>query len=98
MTTKQEENFYPLNKTEMQWLSNHRFDLYYSLNVEEMYETDQAIFRSISEKLEKSAKSWKFLTPQGATTPLKKILGMFVPSILGIKRYILLSPPPLLIN
>ena len=57
MTMKQEENFYPLNKTEMQWLSNHRFDLYYSLNVEEMYETDQAIFRSISEKLEKSAKS-----------------------------------------
>ena len=53
---KQEENFYPLNKTEMQWLANHRFDLYYSLNVEEMYETDQAIFRSISEKLEKSAK------------------------------------------
>ena len=53
---KQQENFYPLNKTEMQWLANHRFDLYYSLNVEEMYETDQAIFRSISEKLEKSAK------------------------------------------
>ena len=53
---KQEENFYPLNKTEMQWLANHRFDLYYSLNVQEMYETDQAIFRSISEKLEKSAK------------------------------------------
>ena len=53
---KQDENFYPLNKTEMQWLANHRFDLYYSLNVEEMYETDQAIFRSISEKLEKSAK------------------------------------------
>lgn len=53
---KQEENFYPLNKTEMQWLANHRFDLYYSLNVEEMYETDQAVFRSISEKLEKSAK------------------------------------------
>ena len=54
---KQDENFYPLNKTEMQWLANHRFDLYYSLNVEEMYETDQAVFRSISEKLEKSAKS-----------------------------------------
>ena len=53
---KRDENFYPLNKTEMQWLANHRFDLYYSLNVEEMYETDQAIFRSISEKLEKSAK------------------------------------------
>ena len=53
---KQDENFYPLNKTEMQWLANHRFDLYYSLNVDEMYPKDQEMFRSISEKLEKSAK------------------------------------------
>ena len=54
---KQEENFYPLNKTEMQWLAQHRFDLYHLLNVDEMYPKDQDIFRSISEKLEKSDKS-----------------------------------------
>jgi len=53
---KRDENFYPLNKTEMQWLANHRFDLYYSLNVDQMYPKDQEMFRSISEKLEKSAK------------------------------------------
>lgn len=52
-----DQNFEPLNETEMNWLAQHRFDLYYSLNVEEMYEKDQKIFRSISEKLEKSAKS-----------------------------------------
>ena len=52
-----DQNFEPLNETEMNWLAQHRFDLYYSLNVEEMYEKDQKIFRSISEKLEKSDKS-----------------------------------------
>jgi len=52
-----DQNFEPLNETEMNWLAQHRFDLYYSLNVEEMYEKDQKIFRSISEKLEKSVKS-----------------------------------------
>tara|TARA_Y100001972_G_scaffold46797_1_gene57733 strand:+ start:320 stop:487 length:168 start_codon:yes stop_codon:yes gene_type:complete len=53
---KQDEDFYPLNKTEMQWLANHRFDLYRSLNVDQMYPKDQEMFRLISEKLEKSAK------------------------------------------
>mgnify|MGYP001258895820 CR=1 FL=1 len=52
-----DQNFEPLNETEMNWLAQHRFDLYYSLNVEEMYEKDQKIFRSISKKLEKSDKS-----------------------------------------
>ncbi len=55
--TMTDQNFEPLNETEMNWLAQHRFDLYYSLNVEEMYEKDQKIFRSISEKLEKSDKS-----------------------------------------
>ena len=50
--TMTDQNFYPLNKTEMQWLAQHRFDLYYSLNVEEMFEKDQAMFRSISDKLQ----------------------------------------------
>jgi len=54
---KQDKNFEPLDATEMNWLAQHRFDLYYSLNVEEMFEKDQKIFRSISEKLEKSDKS-----------------------------------------
>ena len=54
---KQDKNFEPLNETEMDWLAQHRFDLYYSLNVDEMYPKDQEIFRSISEKLEKSDKS-----------------------------------------
>ena len=55
--TMTDQNFYPLNKTEMQWLANYRFDLYYALNVDQMYPKDQEIFRLISEKLEKSAKS-----------------------------------------
>tara|TARA_B100000614_G_scaffold248477_1_gene256408 strand:- start:12 stop:179 length:168 start_codon:yes stop_codon:yes gene_type:complete len=54
---KQDKNVEPLNKTEMQWLANYRFDLYYALNVDQMYPKDQEIFRLISEKLEKSAKS-----------------------------------------
>ena len=49
---KQDKNFEPLNATEMNWLAQHRFDLYYSLNVEEMFEKDQAMFRSISDKLQ----------------------------------------------
>ena len=53
---KQDKNFEPLDATEMNWLAQHRFDLYYSLNVEEMYPKDQEIFRSISEKLQKSDK------------------------------------------
>ena len=47
-----DQNFEPLNETEMNWLAQHRFDLYYALNVEEMFETDQAMFRSISDKLQ----------------------------------------------
>ena len=47
-----DQNFEPLNETEMNWLAQHRFDLYYSLNVEEMYPKDQEIFRSISDKLQ----------------------------------------------
>ena len=54
---KQDKNYEPLNETEMDWLPQQRFDLYYSLNVDEMYPKDQEIFRSISEKLEKSDKS-----------------------------------------
>ena len=54
---KQDKNYEPLNETEMDWLAQHRFDLYYLLNVDEMYPKDQEIFRSISEKLEKSDKS-----------------------------------------
>ena len=49
---KQDKKFEPLDAAEMNWLAQHRFDLYYSLNVEEMYEKDQAIFRSISDKLQ----------------------------------------------
>ena len=54
---KQDKNFEPLDADEMNWLAQHRFDLYYSLNVEEMYEKDQKIFRSIEYKLAKSDKS-----------------------------------------
>ena len=54
---KQDKNFEPLDATEMNWLAQHRFDLYYSLNVDEMYPKDQEIFRSIERKLANSAKS-----------------------------------------
>ena len=54
--TMNNQNFEPLDATEMNWLAQHRFDLYYSLNVEEMYPKDQEIFRRISEKLQKSDK------------------------------------------
>ena len=50
--TMNNQNFEPLDATEMNWLAQHRFDLYYSLNVEEMFEKDKAIFRSISDKLQ----------------------------------------------
>ena len=53
---KQDKKFEPLDAAEMNWLAQHRFDLYYSLNVEEMYPKDQEIFRRISEKLQKSDK------------------------------------------
>ena len=53
---KQDKNFEPLDAAEMNWLAQHRFDLYYSLNVEQMYPKDQEIFRRISEKLQKSDK------------------------------------------
>ena len=49
MTTKK---FEPLDAAEMNWLAQHRFDLYYSLNVDQMYPKDQAMFRSISDKLQ----------------------------------------------
>ena len=48
---KQDKKFEPLDAAEMNWLAQHRFDLYYSLNVEEMYPKDQEIFRSIEYKL-----------------------------------------------
>ncbi len=47
-----EKKFEPLDATEMNWLAQHRFDLYYALNVQEMFEKDQAMFRSISDKLQ----------------------------------------------
>ena len=33
-----DQNFEPLTAHEMHWLAQYRFDLFYSLNVEEMYE------------------------------------------------------------
>tara|TARA_B100000378_G_C17922796_1_gene370318 strand:- start:279 stop:446 length:168 start_codon:yes stop_codon:yes gene_type:complete len=53
---KPDKNFEPLDAAEMNWLAQHRFDLYYSLNVEEMYPKDQEIFGRICEKLRKSDK------------------------------------------
>ena len=53
---KQDKNFEPQTAHEMNWLAQHRFDLYYSLNLEEMYEKDQAIFRYISDKLQAADK------------------------------------------
>ena len=50
--TMTEKKFEPLDATEMNWLAQHRFDLYYALNVQEMFEKDQAMFRSISDKLQ----------------------------------------------
>ena len=47
----QDKNFEPLDSTEMNWLAQHRYDLYYALNVDQMYPKDQKIFRSIEYKL-----------------------------------------------
>ena len=40
-----------LTKEEAAWLSDKFYDIYYALNVDEMYEKDQKIFRSIEKKL-----------------------------------------------
>ena len=40
-----------LTKEEALWLSDKFYDIYYALNVDEMYEKDQKIFRSIERKL-----------------------------------------------
>ena len=40
-----------LTKEEALWLSDKFYDIYYALNVDEMYEKDQNIFRSIERKL-----------------------------------------------
>ena len=40
-----------LNNEEALWLADKFYDIYYALNVDEMYEADQNIFRSIEKKL-----------------------------------------------
>jgi hypothetical protein len=40
-----------LSKEEALWLADKFYDIYYALNVDEMYEKDQKIFRSIEKKL-----------------------------------------------
>ena len=40
-----------LNNEEALWLADKFYDIYYALNVDEMYEKDQKIFRSIEKKL-----------------------------------------------
>ena len=40
-----------LSKEEAIWLYGKFPDIYYALNVDEMYERDQSIFRSIERKL-----------------------------------------------
>ena len=40
-----------LTKEEALWLADKFYDIYYALNVDEMYEKDQNIFRSIERKL-----------------------------------------------
>ena len=40
-----------LNNQEALWLADKFYDIYYALNVDEMYEKDQKIFRSIERKL-----------------------------------------------
>ena len=39
-----------LNNEEALWLADKFYDIYYALNVDEMYEKDQNIFRSIEKK------------------------------------------------
>ena len=40
-----------LSKEEALWLADKFYDIFYALNVDEMYEKDQKIFRSIEKKL-----------------------------------------------
>ena len=40
-----------MTKEEALWLADKFYDIYYALNVDEMYEKDQNIFRSIERKL-----------------------------------------------
>ena len=40
-----------LSNEEALWLADIYYDIYYALNVDEMYEKDQKIFRSIERKL-----------------------------------------------
>ena len=40
-----------LNNEEALWLADKFYDIYYALKVDEMYEKDQKIFRSIERKL-----------------------------------------------
>ena len=40
-----------LNNEEALWLADKFYYIYYALNVDEMYEKDQNIFRSIEKKL-----------------------------------------------
>ena len=40
-----------LSNEEALWLAYKFYDIYYDLNVDEMYEKDQNIFRSIERKL-----------------------------------------------
>ena len=47
-----------LTKEEALWLADKFYDIYYALNVDEMYEKDQNIFRSIERKLSE-IKWWK---------------------------------------
>ena len=47
-----------LTKEEALWLGDKFYDIYYALNVDEMYEKDQKIFRSIERKLSE-IKWWK---------------------------------------
>ena len=49
-----------LTKEEALWLADKFYDIYYALNVDEMYEKDQNIFRSIERKLSE-IKLWKNL-------------------------------------
>ena len=58
-----------LTKEEALWLADKFYDIYYALNVDEMYEKDQNIFRSIERKLSE-IKWWK----QDQGNLLKQIL------------------------
>ena len=40
-----------LTKEEALWLADKFYDIYYALNVDEMYEKDQEIFKNIGKKL-----------------------------------------------